>query len=109
LLSPVPIDYDPSNGSWNVFTFELRIKNTGVWEVGDWAYPTLGHAMSGLKPQIQGEWEQEKPGGPWRQQLKADSAFSDKYVAVRITQLVMVLNEPLRPDVKPAKDGKPRS
>lgn len=98
-LSPVPIDYDPSNGSWNVYCLEV-LKSTHQtnavgdtveeWEVQPWAFQSLGHAMSFLQPHIASPLKQEKPGSAWEANLTLPNYFGGGH-KVRITQLVMIL------------------
>ena len=92
MLSPVPIDYDPSNGSWNVFCIEVRLLGEVAWELLPFAFQTHGHAMNFFKPQLQGEWKQLEPGGMWHGFLHSKSAYSEKGREVRIQQLVMVFD-----------------
>lgn len=95
MLSPYNIDYDPSNGSWNVFYLEVSrmVREMAedpfeIWEVQPWGFPTLGHAMNFVQRQIASPLKQEKPGGAWVADLRTNSDL--KGIQVRIGQLVMV-------------------
>jgi hypothetical protein len=95
VLSPVQVDFDPSNHSWNIFVIEvLRITREMAedpgesWELQPFWFPTLGKAMSFLQPQIERPLTQEKPGSAWVGDLKANSPLGR--TQVRITQLVLV-------------------
>lgn len=99
-LSPVNVDFDPSNGSWNVYYIQvyksakskaIKDKVWWVWATQPYAFQSLGHAMNFCKPQMEGEFKQEKPGGMWKASLKKGNAFGG--VEVRIQQLLFVFEE----------------
>lgn len=96
MLSPINVEYDPSNGSWNIWCIEIAgfgVKATEVWELQPFWFATLGQAMSFLQPQIARPLAQDSPGGMWTAALKSRSAF--KGHAVRIQQLILVQHETL--------------
>lgn len=86
MLSPMPIDYDPSNGSWNVFAIEIAADGER-WELQPYAFQSLGHAMNFAQSFVY-KLEQEKPGGMWYGDLRKGTPF--KGYRLRIAQLVMV-------------------
>lgn len=98
-LSPYNIEFDTSNGSWNVFFLEVLTNTPQVndegevvsemrWEVQPWGFPTHGHAMNFVQPQIASPLKQEEPGGPWVADLRRTSDLRGE--RVRIGQLIMV-------------------
>lgn len=89
MLSPVPIDYDSSNESWNVFYIEVwNSKSDRGWNVQPFAFQSLGHAMSFLQSQIANPLKQVRPGGEWEADLKPHSSLDG--TVVRIRQLILV-------------------
>ncbi len=97
MLSPILVDYDPSNGSWNVFCIEaekivraMAEDPFEVWELQPYAFQTLGHAMAFVQPQLERPLYQDEPGGMWHGDLKHGSPLGS--TRVRIQQLVMVLD-----------------
>lgn len=90
MLSPVNVDYDPSNGTYNIWCLEiarLTQKAAEVWQLQPYWFTTHGHAMAFMSEEIEeGSWKQDS--GLWVADLKNGNNYGG--YAVRVQQLILM-------------------
>lgn len=94
MLSPLEIDFDPSNQSFNVFFLEVTATGRPVdaeelWQALPYGFQSWGHAAKFVQPQLERPLYQEDAISMWYGDLKPGNPLSGN--RVRINQLVMVI------------------